>query len=54
MPKGKPTSGKRKPGAGRPKTNPTKTIAFRVPIDQEFRIKMMVKNYLKDLKATEK
>lgn len=51
MPKGIPASGFRKPGAGRKQreTGPTTTIAFRVPITHEARIKMMVKNYLKEI-----
>jgi hypothetical protein len=50
MPKGIPTNGPRKPGAGRKPGNPTTTIAFRVPVTHEARIKVMVKNYLKELK----
>ena len=36
--------GKRK-GAGRPKSAPTKTIAFRVKLDQVEHIKKLVKEY---------
>jgi hypothetical protein len=50
MPKGIPKAGHRKPGAGKPKGEPTTTIAFRVPVQHQDRIKVMVKNYLKELK----
>jgi hypothetical protein len=49
MPKGIPKAGHRKPGAGKPKGQPTTTIAFRVPVQHQDRIKVMVKNYLKSL-----
>jgi hypothetical protein len=49
MPKGIPLQGKRKPGAGRKSGPETTTISFRVPIEQENRIKVMVKNYLKNI-----
>jgi hypothetical protein len=51
MPKGIPKAGHRKPGAGKLKGEPTTTIAFRVPVQHQDRIKVMVKNYLKDLKS---
>jgi hypothetical protein len=52
MPKGIPKSGSRNPGAGRSKEyeGPTETIAFRVPITHSGRIRVMVNNYLKELK----
>ncbi len=52
MPKGIPKVGPRKPGAGRKQseTGPTTTIAFRVPVSHENRIKVMVRNYLNELK----
>ncbi len=51
MPKGIPKSGKRKPGAGR-KTGPkTETVAFRIPIGHKNRVTIMIRNYLKELKA---
>jgi hypothetical protein len=38
--------GGKRPGAGRPKSAPTKTIAFRVKLDQVEPIKEIVKAYL--------
>jgi hypothetical protein len=50
MPKGIPTTGTRKPGAGR-KTGPqTITVSFRVPISHAARIKLLVKSFLLELK----
>jgi hypothetical protein len=51
MPKGIPTSGTRKAGAGR-KTGPkTETVAFRIPVGHKNRITIMIRNYLKELKT---
>ena len=52
MPKGIPTAGHRKPGSGpKAKNGPTTTIAFRVPVTHEARIKILVRTFLKDLKS---
>jgi len=50
MPKGIPTKGTRKPGAGRKSGPETITISFRVPISHAGRIKLLVKSFLLELK----
>jgi hypothetical protein len=50
MPKGIPTTGKRKPGAGRKAGPQTITVSFRVPISHAARIKLLVKSFLIELK----
>jgi hypothetical protein len=50
MPKGIPTTGTRKPGAGRKPSEPTTTIAFRVPLKFASDLKAAFKNLLIDLK----
>lgn len=50
MPKGIPTTGTRKPGAGRKAGPKTITISFRVPESHLYQIKIMVWQYLKELK----
>jgi hypothetical protein len=54
MPKGIPKSGSRNPGAGRKAKyeGPTETIAFRVPVSHKARITVIVRNYLKEIKAS--
>ena len=44
MPKGIPTTGQRKPGAGRKPSEPTTTIAFRVPVVEKERLKILIGN----------
>jgi hypothetical protein len=50
MPKGIPTTGTRKPGAGRKAGPQTATVSFRVPISHAARIKLLVKSFLLELK----
>jgi hypothetical protein len=50
MPKGIPKSGSRKPGAGRKPSEPTTTIAFRVPLKFASHLKVAFKKLLIDLK----
>ena len=48
MPKGIPTTGTRKPGAGR-KTGPqTVTVSFRVPTIEKERLKILISNLIND------
>jgi uncharacterized metal-binding protein YceD (DUF177 family) len=46
MPKGIPKAGHRKPGAGKPKGQPTTTIAFRVPVTHKARINLACKRIM--------
>ena len=50
MPKGIPTTGTRKPGAGRKSGPETITISFRVRIRHAAMIKLLVKSFLLELK----
>lgn len=50
MPKGIPTTGTRKPGAGRKPSETTTTIAFRVPLKFASDLKAAFKKLLIDLK----
>lgn len=50
MPKGIPKSGPRKSGCGRKAGEPTTTIAFRVPVIFEARLKLAFKNLVKQMK----
>lgn len=52
MPKGIPSSGTRKPGAGPKKGNKpeTTTIAFRVPVIFKARLKLALRNLLNEMK----
>lgn len=53
MPKGIPTTGTRKPGAGRKPSEPTTTISFRVPFQYASRLKLAFKNLINELKKEE-
>jgi hypothetical protein len=44
MPKGIPTTGKRKPGAGRKAGPQTITVSFRVPVVEKERLKILIGN----------
>ena len=46
MPKGIPTKGTRKPGAGRKSGPETTTISFRVPIIIKERLKILIGNLI--------
>jgi len=50
MPKGIPTTGTRKPGAGRKVGPKTVTLSFRVPISHAAFIKLLVQSFLLELK----
>ena len=50
MPKGIPNNGPRKSGCGRKAGEPTTTIAFRVPVQYANRLKIAVKNLVKQMK----
>ena len=52
MPKGIPKSGSRKPGSGPKKGNKpeTTTIAFRVPVIFEARLKLAMRNLMTEMK----
>jgi len=45
------TSGGKRPGSGQPKKAPTKTIAFRVPVELVDKIKEAVKRIVSDFKG---
>ena len=55
MPKGIPKSGYRKPGSGPKKGNKpeTTTIAFRVPVIFEARLKLAMRNLINEMKKEE-
>lgn len=53
MPKGIPSTGQRKPGAGRKSGPLTTSITFRVPVAHKNRLKELVNNFLKEIKQTE-
>lgn len=42
------TRGGARPGAGRPKGQPTKVIAFTVPKDKALKLKIKIKNLIQD------
>jgi hypothetical protein len=44
MPKGIPTTGTRKPGAGRKAGPQTATVSFRVPVVEKERLKILIGN----------
>jgi len=44
MPKGIPSNGPRKSGCGRKSGEPTTTIAFRVPVVEKERLKILIGN----------
>jgi len=44
MPKGIPTTGTRKPGAGRKAGPQTATLSFRVPVVEKERLKILIGN----------
>ena len=48
MPKGIPTTGTRKPGAGRKAGPQTATISFRVPTIEKERLKNLISNLIED------
>jgi len=50
MPKGIPTKGKRKPGAGRKSGPETTTVSFRIPVIFEARLKLAVRNLLNEMR----
>ncbi len=50
MPKGIPKDGPRKAGCGRKSGEPTTTIAFRVPLIHEARLKLAMRNMISELK----
>ena len=47
MPKGIPTTGKRKPGAGRKSGPEVKVVSFRIPLDLVEEFKQMAKALIK-------
>ena len=49
MPKGIPTTGKRKPGAGRPAGPKTDTLSYRVPVSHIARIDLAIKRVIKEV-----
>jgi len=49
MPKGIPTTGKRKPGAGRPSGPKTNTLSYRVPVSHIARIDLAIKRVIKEV-----
>lgn len=55
MPKGIPSSGTRKPGAGPKKGNKpeTTTIAFRVPVIFKARLELAMRNMISEMKKQE-
>jgi hypothetical protein len=50
MPKGIPNNGPRKSGCGRKSGEPTTTIAFRVPLIHEARLKLAMRNLISEMK----